>query len=156
MLSITNPKCEICSYLTSTENLITQTMYWRVILAADQSYLGRSFVTLKNHKESLSELSHEEWVDFEKLAKHIEVSYEKAFNSGRPFNWACMMNDAFKEREPTPHVHWHIRPRHKHPVPIGEQEFVDPDYAHHYRRSRKAIVDQSTLDEISALIKKYI
>ena len=156
MPTISNPTCDICSHLTSIDNLITETGYWRVMLAADQAYVGRSFVTLKNHKESLSELNHEEWRDFELLVTRIELGYEMTFNSGRPFNWACMMNDAFKEADPTPHVHWHLRPRHARPVIVGNNEFIDPEYAHHYRRSRKTFVDQSVLDEIGALIKKNL
>ena len=156
MPTIVIAKCEICRNISSDSNLITETEYWRVILADDQAYLGRSFVTLKNHKESLSQLSHEEWLDFETLAKHIEESYEKTFNSGRPFKWACMMNNAFKESNPAPHVHWHLRPRHEKPVLVAGEEYTDPEYAHHYRRSRKTYVEQSRLDIIAALIKQNI
>ncbi len=153
---ITDQTCDICRNIASDHNLIVETEFWRVILANDQAYLGRSFVTLKAHKESLSEMSRDEWVDFETLVKRIENCYEKAFNSGRPFNWACMMNNAFKEPKPTPHVHWHLRPRHQKTVLVGPTDYIDPEYAHHYDRNRKIFVDQTELNTIIKLIKNNI
>lgn len=156
MADIINSLCDTCCNIASKDNLIFETVFWRVILAADQAYLGRSFVTLKNHKESLSELSSDEWDDFRILVNRIENGYEKALNSGRPFNWACMMNNAYKEPEPTPHVHWHVRPRHSESISVGSTEYIDPEYAHHYDRSRKAFVDNTALEEIIKLIKTNI
>jgi diadenosine tetraphosphate (Ap4A) HIT family hydrolase len=148
--------CETCEILKAPDNVLLETEYWLLILAQDQAYLGRSYVTLRSHKQSLSELSSEEWLDFAALAKRLEQGYEKVFGSGRPFNWACMMNNAFKEPQPVPHVHWHVRPRHKHPITINGITFEDPEYGHHYDRNRRVPADTKTLDAIKAVLQKHL
>lgn len=151
-----NTRCYICELSTSTENLLFETTHWRVVLAADQAYLGRSYVVLRDHKESLSALSHEEWQDFEALVTRIESSYVKALGSGQPFNWSCLMNNAFQEADPTPHVHWHLRPRHNAPITINETLFEDPEFGFHYSRDHTQLVDQTILDEIASKIKRHL
>jgi len=151
-----NSHCYICELSTSTENLLLETDYWRVVLAADQAYLGRSYVVLRDHKESLSVLSRDEWQDFEALVVRIESGYEKALGSGRPFNWSCLMNNAFQEADPTPHVHWHLRPRHGAPITIHGAQFEDPEFGFHYSRDHTQLVDQAILDEIASKIKRQI
>lgn len=151
-----NSDCYTCKLSESTENLLLETAHWRVVLADDQAYLGRSYVVVRDHKKSLSELSREEWRDFEELVTRIENGYEKALGSGRPFNWSCLMNNAFQEANPTPHVHWHLRPRHNAPVAINGQDFEDPEFGFHYSRDRPQLVDQITLDEIATRIRRKL
>lgn len=53
--------CHICPLLvgqtTADENVILQTAHWVVVLDKNQSYPGKSFVTLRQHKATLSELA---------------------------------------------------------------------------------------------------
>lgn len=53
-------KCISCESTSKDKDFIFETRFWKVFLASEQSYLGRSFVVLKRHCGSLSELNKEE------------------------------------------------------------------------------------------------
>lgn len=79
----------------------------------------------------MADLTPEEWLDFAKLSKKIETSFKKAFGATM-FNWACLMNNAYQEKNPKPHVHWHLWPRYSKPVVIQGIKFEDKEFGHHY------------------------
>jgi len=145
-------KCEICAHLHDTNNRIAETKDWIVVLALDQGYLGRCYVTLRKHKTSLADLSENEWLDFAQIAKALEKATAKAFGA-TPFNWACMMNNAYQEADADPHVHWHFRPRYKMPVTLNDTEFSDPLYGYHYDRDQRRSVDAKTFQAILDTLK---
>ena len=118
-----------------------------VLLAAEQSYVGRSIVVLKRHVASLSELSSEELADFGVVVKKFEVSVKKSFDATM-FNWTCMMNDFFRAAIPDPHVHWHARPRYNHTVEVAHVRFTDPEFGQHYNRDRMQEVPGAVRKEI--------
>jgi diadenosine tetraphosphate (Ap4A) HIT family hydrolase len=137
-----------CSHYTAEpEHLIFETKFWRVSLAYDQSYLGRGVVDLKRHAASLSELSPAEWTDFTVVVKRLEGAVRRAFGA-RMFNWTCMMNDAYKEAAPEPHVHWHCRPRYDTPVEMDGVRFLDAAFGHHYDRSLRQEVPRDVRRKI--------
>ena len=124
----------VCSFCQSdTRGIIHSTKYWNIFLSDDQTYLGRSIIVLKRHCKDLAELKKEEWLDFIGVVKIFESSLRKSFQA-MMFNWTCLMNDAYKDKNPQPHVHWHVRPRYNHPVKIAGLIFEDKDFAHHYAR----------------------
>ncbi|HEU4914008.1 MAG TPA: HIT family protein [Candidatus Saccharimonadales bacterium] len=128
--------CHVCEEVDNDgSRLLFQTEYWRVILSYDQAYVGRLFIPLRVHKGSLGELTDEEWSDFKEIVRKVEQANAKVFG-GRPFNWLCMMNDAFKQIPANPHVHWHMLPRYDHDIEINGQIFTDPDYGRHYDKGR--------------------
>lgn len=140
--------CETCAYAVAEDQsgVLLQATYWRLVLARDQAYLGRSYLVAKDHKASLSELTTAEWDEYIQLVKRIESSYESTLGSGRPFNWACLMNNAFQTTPPMPHVHWHLWPRHAQPITIGDKTFIDTEYAHHHEFDRKEPIDDKTFN----------
>jgi diadenosine tetraphosphate (Ap4A) HIT family hydrolase len=146
--------CGICEAARKASHVILKTDYWIVALSREQANFGRSYVTLRKHKESLSELSAEEWSDFQAIVPRLEAAYEKALGGGRPFNWACMMNNAFLEPEPHPHVHWHLRPRYNGPTTLAGQTFTDPEFGNHYDYNRKQMVEDDLLDALAAKLLK--
>ena len=77
--------CEICAILATHNEgrdiTLTETKKWRVVLDPNQRFLGKSFVTLLDHKSSLSELSSEECKDFTQLSKKIERAIKIASNN---------------------------------------------------------------------------
>jgi diadenosine tetraphosphate (Ap4A) HIT family hydrolase len=150
----------MCQINAAGANIIFQTRHWVTTLSRDQDYLGRSYVTLLDHCESLGELSAEQWQDFAVVVARIETGYQAAFEgNGPPFNWACLLNDAYKPSkspEPLPHVHWHVRPRHRTPLTIAGVTFEDPDYASHYVKTHPNIVGQPVLDDIIARIQPHV
>jgi diadenosine tetraphosphate (Ap4A) HIT family hydrolase len=148
-----NSNCKICKVLEQPNpGRIYSGEYWEIILAFDQGYLGRCFVTLKQHKGSLSELSAEEWQEFISLNKRYEEAVKKAFGA-KLSNWTCLMNDAFKTEPYQPHVHWHCRPRYDEPVILNDVAFTDPDFGHHYDRQHKQMVDPEIIKEIAEKIR---
>lgn len=86
------------------------------MLLSDQTYLGRSVVTLKRRDcGDLAKLTEDEILDFLDLVGKLENAFRKAFNATM-FNWTCLMNLAYQNTPPDPHVHWHFRPRYDHKV----------------------------------------
>lgn len=64
---VTKRDCEICPLLVgqtaADDNVILQTERWVVVLDRNQRYLGKSFITLRQHKETLSELDETDWIE---------------------------------------------------------------------------------------------
>jgi len=128
--------CDICNFAKTDKNPILETKYWTVLLANDQAYLGRCYVTLKRHCGDLADLNENEWGDLYKLIHKLESSVKKAFGATL-FNWTCLMNMAYQNKPYNPHVHWHFRPRYNQPVNFEEITFNDPEFGHHYAREHE-------------------
>lgn len=113
--------------------LLWETKYWRVILADDQRYVGRAVIVAKTpERMSLSELTPDEWADFStNVVRVYEAAVKKAFGAELS-NWTCLMNLAYRNDPPDPHVHWHVRPRYRHPVEIDGEAYPDHEFGDHY------------------------
>lgn len=146
--------CEVCTVLP-TNHPIFETERWMVSLSSDQGYLGRCYVTLKEHKSDLADLTTEEWLEFSGVVKTLEEATRQAFGATL-FNWGCLMNNAFQSSPALPHIHWHVRPRYQKPVLFEDIEFVDPEFGHHYDRQQKNIVDEITLRKIRSTIQEML
>src|SRR4051812_32724823 len=118
--------CEICNALPPDHTTILEGKAWQIRLAYDQKYLGRALIMAYRHVGSVSELTEDEWAELHRLIKRYESAITELFGA-RLFNWACLMNNAFKEDQPQPHVHWHVRPRYSHAVESIGRSFVDPN-----------------------------
>ena len=69
--------------------------YWDVIFVDwCQEFVGDCIIS--NEKESLSELTSEEWEELGKIEKELERVCKKLFNATM-FNFACLMNNAYRE-----------------------------------------------------------
>src|SRR3989344_516260 len=112
-------------------NFIFETKYWEVYLSSDQYYLGRCVIVAKRDVGEMSLLTDEEWLDFANLVRNIESGFKKALGATM-FNWTCLMNGAYQEKDPHPQVHWHLRPRYAKPVEFAGQKFEDKEFGHHY------------------------
>ena len=139
-------KCNSCQKPRKNE-LIFETKFWKVNLASDQAYLGRCYVTLKRHCGNLAELESSEWTNFVEIVKKLESALKKSFDATM-FNWTCLMNNAYQNDPPNPHVHWHFRARYNHKIEFAGGVFEDSEFGHHYNRERK--------QEVSNNIKKKI
>lgn len=148
--------CETCEVLP-TNNPLIETEYWMATLAPDQGYLGRSYVTLKEHKPSLTVITMDEWQDFAGVVSRYENAVRGAYGAD-VFNWGCLMNNAFQQEPALPHVHWHVRPRYgsNQPVVVNGLEFSDPNFGHHYDREHKQLVNKQTLQAIGITLLKYL
>lgn len=137
---------------------ILETEHWRVALNKDdQRYLGRSVVVLKRKCGDLAEVTEEEFLDFRAIVGRLESLFRKTFGATM-FNWACLMNLAYREVPPNPQVHWHFRPRYNHPVEIAGEKFEDPNFGSHYLCDEKDFLAVSAprLEEIHSKLKKNL
>jgi diadenosine tetraphosphate (Ap4A) HIT family hydrolase len=148
--------CDICNFIKTDNNPVLETKYWIVLLAEDQAYFGRCYVTLKRHCGDLVDLNDQEWSDLHKLIHKLESSVKNAFGATL-FNWTCLMNMAYQNKPYDPHVHWHFRPRYDHPVNFGGLVFEDPEFGHHYAREheRSCEVSKEVQQKIIENINKF-
>ena len=73
------------------------------------TFLSKKLLTFTK-KKSLSDLTNEEWIELGELEKELERITKKLFDATM-FNFACLMNNAYRDKE-TPHVHFHFIPRY--------------------------------------------
>jgi diadenosine tetraphosphate (Ap4A) HIT family hydrolase len=141
--------CDICKFVKEAKNPVLETKYWKVLLANDQAYLGRCYVSLKRHCGDLAELKTEEWNELLVIIHKLEKSIMMAFGADL-FNWTCLMNMAYQNSPPNPHVHWHFRPRYSRPINFAGLTFEDPEFGSHYAREteRSFEVPESVQREI--------
>jgi|SRR3989344_3956927 len=134
-------------------SFISETKHWEVYLNPDQYYLGRCVIAAKRNVGTMSDLTDDEWLDFANLAKKIESCFKKIFESTM-FNWTCLMNGAYQNDPPDPHVHWHLRPRYKNPVEFAGQTFDDKEFGHHYARSTDSPVSDEIFMKIISKVRE--
>lgn len=106
-------------------DLIVETDYWIILLVPDQKNLGTCVVALKRDEGDLAGLNGEEWHEFSEIVINLESALRTAFNSTM-FNWGCLMNSAYRNDPPNPHVHWHFIPRYKQKTEFKGIIFEDP------------------------------
>jgi len=146
--------CPICSWSPDNTDylFITETQYWRICLAPNQSLLGRCVIQLKRHAGDLADLSKDELLDFLNVVKRVEMIIKSAFNATM-FNWSCYMNLSYRENPPNPHIHWWVVPRYDHAVRFGERVFEDPHFGNPYDHDRWLNLSKDARDEIAEKIK---
>jgi diadenosine tetraphosphate (Ap4A) HIT family hydrolase len=146
--------CDICSGMDPSA-LIDQTKHWSVFLSYNQNYIGRCIIVLKRHCGDLAELKLEEWQEFSGLVEKLESALREAFKATM-FNWTCLMNDAYKNKNPEPHVHWHFIPRYNHQVKVAGLVFEDLDFGHHYDKNKERKVPENVKEIIILKIKEAL
>lgn len=96
--------------------------YWEVVFEEwCQEYPGQCILSC--NKESLSELTKEEWEELGLLEKELERVCKKLFNATM-FNFACLMNNAYRDNE-KPHVHFHFLPRYREELVLLNKKYKD-------------------------------
>ncbi|MDO8537514.1 MAG: HIT family protein [archaeon] len=147
--------CDSCKYANNKIDLIFETNHWRIFLASDQTYLGRSIVDCKRHASSLSDLSKDEWLDFAEVVKKFEKAIKKSFNADL-FNWSSLMNHAYQQKPFNPHVHFHVRPRYEKEASFAETIFKDTNFGKHYDRVMHTEIPVEIRKKIIEKIKKNL
>ena len=93
-----------------------------------QDFVGECIIS--SNKESLSDLSNEEWEELGKLEKELERVCKKLFNSTM-FNFTCLMNNAYRDNE-RPHVHFWFFPRYKNELKLFGKVFKDKHFGYNF------------------------
>mgnify|MGYP001580169568 CR=1 FL=1 len=149
-------ECHICELKNEPNNLIFETSRWVVMLNIDQNYLGRYLIISKQHVESLSSLSTDEWNELHDVAQKSENTMKKAFPEIAVFNWLCAMNHAFKEKPYRPHIHWHVFPRIEKPLKFEGITWTDTLFGKHYDAKSSNIIPEKTLQHILKHVKNQL
>lgn len=103
--------------------------YWTVTFGVwCQDHPG--YCIVGNDKESLSELTGEEWVELGIIEKELERVCKKLFNATM-FNFACLMNNAYRDEE-TPKVHYHFVPRYKNELKLFNKIYKDRHFGYNF------------------------
>ncbi|MDR2967834.1 MAG: HIT family protein [Methanobacteriaceae archaeon] len=120
-----------CEYSVDSSygDLIIETKYWEIFLAPSQRYLGTCVVSLKRDCGDLKDLNVEEWVDFGKIVKYMEIAIKKLFAPDL-VNWSCLKNSVFRKDNPKPHIHWQFIPRYKDTTDFEGLKFEDSDFGY--------------------------
>ena len=102
---------------------------WEVVFVKwGQEFVGDCIISSK--KESLSDLTNEEWVELGKIEKELERVCKKLFNATM-FNFACLMNNAYRDNE-KPHVHFHFIPRYKEELELFGKKYKDIHFGYNF------------------------
>lgn len=134
--------------------------YWNVIFGKwYQDHPG--YCIISSEKESLSDLSGEEWEDLGKLEKELERVCKKLFGATM-FNFACLMNNAYRDNE-KPNVHYHFVPRYKNELNLFGKKYKDRHFGYNFWKwslsrfkSQKDIYTKEEKLKIYEMMKKEI
>lgn len=148
-------KCEACEFLKHPKHQILITNHWNVGIGNNQAYFGRAYVTLRAHKGSLSDLSNEEWSEFQEIVRKLEKAYKEVFGA-EPLNWGCFMNHAFRSEPFNPHVHWHIFPRYKVAPVLNGVSYDDPLFGNFYDDTAEHMVSDEVVEQIVTKLKERL
>lgn len=101
--------------------------YWDVIFVDwCQEFIGDCIISC--NKESLSELTNDEWIELGELEKELERITKKVFGATM-FNFACLMNNAYRDNE-KPHVHFHFIPRYRNEISLFNKKYKDKHFGY--------------------------
>ena len=128
--------------------------YWTVTFGGwCQDHPG--YCIVGNDKESLSELSNDEWIELGIIEKELERVCKKLFDATM-FNFACLMNNAYRDGE-TPKVHYHFVPRYKKELKLFNKIYKDKHFGYNFWKWNlskfKAQKDPYTDDERKEIFK---
>ena len=93
-----------------------------------QEFIGDCIISC--NKESLSDLTDEDWIELGRLEKELERISKKLFNATM-FNFACLMNNAYRNKE-KPMVHYHFVPRYKNELKLFGKIYKDRHFGYDF------------------------
>ena len=134
---------------------VYETAFWSVYLSDEQDYIGRCILVLKRHCSSMSELNEDEWEDLRKLICKVETCLKTVLGAAL-CNWSCLMNSFYKESEPDPHLHIHVRPRYDKPVMVNGNIYTDSEFGHHYAVKKDGEISDKDRETVFIQLKNWM
>ena len=148
--------CEWCNISEKDKQFqLYEGKLWHVFLADEQDYIGRCILVLKRHCPSLSELKDDEWDELRNLVRKVEACL-RAVIGATLCNWSCLMNSFYKESEPDPHLHIHVRPRYDKPIIINGNIYSDSEFGHHYAVKKDGEISDEDREEVFTRVKEWL
>lgn len=144
-----DPVCEICNVLEADNDFVVlRTAFWNVVLAPDQMYLGRAYITALDHVPDLGALGPDRYMELYMVKLQYEDLVKRAFGAVH-VTYAELGNHGYRTNPPHAHFHSHVRPRYRNPVVVGGETFVDIEFGNHHLRDPR-LVPEEVLREIFA------
>lgn len=134
---------------------VYETAFWSVYLSDEQDYIGRCILVLKRHCSSMSEMNADEWEDLRKLICKVETCLKTVLGAAL-CNWSCLMNSFYKESEPDPHLHIHVRPRYDKPVMVNGNIYTDSEFGHHYAVKKDGEISDKDRETVFIQLKNWM
>lgn len=134
--SALDPVCVSCTRPEDDDLTFAASEHWKIVLHPDQTVPGAVLLTSLRHVPKISELTVAESAEWFLLFGAIEQSLEQLHGAAM-INVSCERNWAYRETnpdpppldgQPNPHVHWHVAPRYRAPVQIGDDTFEDVNF----------------------------
>ena len=148
--------CEWCNLSQEDKQFqVYESKSWSVFLSDEQDYIGRCILVLKRHCSSLSELNDDEWSELFNLVRKVEECLKTVLGATL-CNWSCLMNSFYKEAEPNPHLHIHVRPRYDKPVILNDGTYTDKEFGHHYALNKSEVVSAKVREEVFVRLKEWL
>ena len=66
------------------------------------------------------------------------------------------MNSFYKEAEPNPHLHIHVRPRYAKPVLLNGKVYPDGEFGHHYALKKSMVISDADRQEVFVRLKEWM
>ena len=149
-------QCDWCNLSKKDKRfLLCENEFWSVFLADRQDYIGRCILVLKRHCSSMSEMNEDEWEDLHKLICKVENCLKAALGAAL-CNWSCLMNSFYKESEPDPHLHIHVRPRYDKPVMVNGNIYTDSEFGHHYAVKKDGEISDKDKETVFIQLKNWM
>ncbi len=137
------PDCSLCR--SDLAPILGESTYWRLVLNTNQNLLGKCFLVLRRHVESVTALSAAEWSALQPEIARATHILEVAFRPDH-FNYAFLQN---QDR----HVHLHILPRYATERRFEGLLFWDPEYPSHYDPSHTQRLPEAQLTSLANTLR---
>ena len=140
---MTSDECALCAPVLLTP-IVKESTHWRTAVNRNQNLLGKLFIALRRHEESVAELTAAEWSELRDELRWAIRRLNEAFEPDH-FNCAFLQN---QDR----HVHLHVIPRYASNRTFAGREFADPDWPDHYRPGVEHIAPSSVIAAIADVL----
>ncbi len=148
--------CDWCNLSEEDKRFqVYESTFWSVFLSDEQDYIGRCILVLKCHCGSMTELTDGEWEDLRNLICKVEICLKTVLGATL-CNWSCLMNSFYKETEPNPHLHMHVRPRYDEPVMVNGNTYIDSEFGHHYAVNKSGAISVKDKEAVFIQLKEWL
>ena len=103
----------------------------------------------------MSNITVAEWNELHNLICKVETCLKNVLGATL-CNWSCLMNSFYKESDPNPHLHIHVRPRYDKPVVINGNTYIDREFGHHYAMNKSGIIPDKDKEAVFNMLKDWL
>ena len=119
------------------------------------------YCIVSSNKEALSDLTKEEWMELGLIEKELERVVKKVFGATM-FNFACLMNNAFRDKE-RPHVHYHFVPRYEKELVLFNKKYKDKHFGYNFwkwansrfKRQKDIFTNEDRIEMFNMMKKEF-